>query len=47
MQYQSNESILEEIFIKPSNDVLSLSEEAKCSGRCESGGGCKPFLEIE
>jgi len=54
MQDQSNEVILSEIQIKPSKAILenrfaagAIAHEAKCTGRCESGGGCKPFLDLE
>jgi hypothetical protein len=41
-----NDAILAEILIAPSlesieNRFTKASDAAECSGRCESGGGCK------
>jgi len=41
-----NEAILAEILIAPSSECIEhrfseKSEAANCSGKCESGGGCR------
>lgn len=50
-QDEQLKSILDEIFIKPSQSLIEnrfsktdANESAGCTGRCESGGGCKSFV---
>lgn len=51
MTQQNNEmtqSLLNEIFLKPSNEIkvdrFAETSEAKCSGGCASPSGCKAFV---